>query len=414
MTAHANAPRSRLPLPALLGEAVAGLLQRPGRSLLTVVGTVLGVGALVAVLGLTATAAGQISERFTARAATEVVVEQADDAANRYTAGGEYLAFPDDADQRIQALNGVTHAGVWWPVNFDHGGTVSALPPGAGDHDTGDRTSVYAASPDALAAMHPTYTTGRGYDSFHNDRGEQVALLGAAAARTLGITRLDGYPAIFIDGHPFTVIGIIDDVKRNPDVLLGVIVPQRTAETLWGLPKTPAKMLIETDLGAAQLIGSQAALALRPDDPDVFRVIVPPDPTTLKDNVTGDLNTLFLLLAGVSLLIGTFGIANTTLVAVLERIPEIGLRRSLGARPRHIAGQFLTESAILGTIGGITGTTLGILTILTVAITNDWSAIMPLWLLATAPLLGTLTGLLAGLYPAWQTTRIEPADALRR
>ncbi len=383
--------------------------------MLTITGTVLGVGAMVGVLGLTASAAGQISKRFTVLAATEVTIEQTEDAAARYAGGANYVAFPADAGQKIEALNGARHAGVWWPVDFVGGGLVSPIPPGgAAGHSAAEEISVYAASPGALQAMHPSYAAGRGFDAFHDSRAEPVVLLGGAAARRLGVTRLDALPAVFIDGKPVTVIGIISDVDRNADILLGAVVPLRTAETLWGLPKTPPKMLIETELGAAQLIGSQAALALRPDDPDVFRVIVPPDPKTLKENVATDLNALFLLLAGVSLLIGTFGIANTTLVAVLERVPEIGLRRSLGARPRHIAVQFLTESAALGTLGGITGTTLGVLTVVGVAAAKDWSAILPTWLPPVAPLLGTLTGLLAGLYPAWRATRIEPADALRR
>jgi putative ABC transport system permease protein len=387
--------------------------------LLTALGTVLGVGALVAVLGLTATASGQISERFTVLAATEVTVEQTENAAREYTGGSEpYMAFPADASARIEELNGARHAGVSWPVEVlpelgpQRG--VSALPPGSSRAAATDDIAVYAAEPGVLAVINPRYSLGRGYDEFHEQRAEHVAIIGASVARQLGINRLDGDPAIFINEQPFTVIGIVADVDRNTEFLLGVLVPARSAEQLWGLPaKATPTMVIETDIGAAQLVASQAALALRPDNPGLFRVIAPPDPSTLRENVATDLNTLFLVLAGVSLLIGTFGIANTTLVAVLERVPEIGLRRSLGARPRHIAVQFLAESAVLGTVGGIVGTTLGITTILAVALMQDWSAIMPSWLPASFGL-GTLTGLLAGLYPAWQATRIEPADALRR
>lgn len=408
--------RSRLPIAGLLAEATAGLAQRPARALLTALGTVFGVGALVAVVGLTTTASGQISERFTLFAATEITVEQTEDAGLAYTGGGAepYKAFPDDAGERVEALNGVRNAGVWWTVpSLADRASVSPLPPGS-DQAVAEDLPVYAAEPGALEASHLHFVMGRGYDSFHESRSEQVAVLSASVARILDVSRLDGQPAIFINDDPFTVIGIVDDAQRNAEFLLGVMVPTTTAERLWELPKEFApKMTVETEIGAAQLIGSQTALALRPDNPSLFRVIVPPEPSTLKNNVATDLNVLFLALAGVSLLIGTFGIANTTLIAVLERVPEIGLRRSLGARPRHVASQFLTESAALGTIGGAVGTTLGILTILTVAIARDWSAIMPAWL-PSAALLGTLTGLLAGLFPAWKATRVEPADALRR
>ncbi|MGH8828295.1 MAG: ABC transporter permease, partial [Jiangellaceae bacterium] len=372
---------------------MSGLVQRPGRSALTAAGTVLGVGALVAVLGLTATATGQISERFTVLAATEIVVEQSDDAATRHNGGAPYMAFPEDADVRVGTLNGVQNAGVWWDIEVEQAG-VSRLPPGSAKvEEATDNITVMAASPGALRAMNPEFSAGRGFDEFHDGRYANVALLGSAAAHQLGITRLDSFPAIFIDGQPFTVIGILSDVERNTSALLGVVIPRQTAEHWWGTPGAPARMLIETEIGAAQVVGGQAAVALRPDDPDAFTVLTPPDPQSLKNTVASDLNALFLLLAGVCLLIGTVGIANTTLVSVLERVPEIGLRRSVGARPRHIAGQFLAESASLGMIGGLAGTAAGILVTVSVAIVKDWTPIMPAWLPLAAPFLGMLTGL---------------------
>jgi putative ABC transport system permease protein len=120
------------------------------------------------------------------------------------------------------------------------------------------------------------------------------------------------------------------------------------------------------------------------------------------------------VLAGVCLVVGAVGIANTTMVAVLERVGEIGLRRALGARPRHIAGQFLIEAAATGTAGGLAGASLGLLVVVTVALIQEWSAIVATWTLATAPLLGALVGLAAGAYPASRAARIEPIEALRR
>jgi putative ABC transport system permease protein len=130
--------------------------------------------------------------------------------------------------------------------------------------------------------------------------------------------------------------------------------------------------------------------------------------------VNTDLSGLFLLLATICLLIGAVGIANTTLVAVLERTGEIGLRRSLGARPRHVAAQFLAESTALGTLGGLAGTSLGALTVVVVALARHWTALLDPATVAPAPLIGTLVGLAAGLYPALRASRIEPLDALRR
>ncbi|WP_290863583.1 ABC transporter permease [Hamadaea sp.] len=396
----------------LFAEATAGVVQRPGRSALTVLGTVLGIGAFVAILGLTSTAGGQIDRRFTTLSATEVTVTDVgvpaspDDTAS---------SFPANAAERVRALNGVVNAGVWWPVPVRQP-RITAAPPAAADSlAQTSGLSFHAADPGALEAMHPVVTSGRLFDDFHASRGEHVAVLGAAAAARLGVTRLDAAPAVFVEGLSYTVIGVFDDIQRHPELLLSVIVPTSTALTDYGPPLDPrASMLIETRVGAADLIAKQAPLALRPDAPGRFKISAPADPRTLRGDIAGDLNVLFLLLAAISLVIGAVGIANTTLVAVLERSGEIGLRRSLGARRRHVAAQFLTESTALGTLGGLMGTSIGVAVVVSVALSHQWTAVLNPWTALPAPLVGSAVGLLAGLYPALRASWIEPVEALRR
>ncbi|MGH3443228.1 MAG: ABC transporter permease, partial [Nitriliruptorales bacterium] len=161
------------------------------------------------------------------------------------------------------------------------------------------------------------------------------------------------------------------------------------------------------------LIARQAALALRPEAPSLLSVVPPPDPRDLKSGVASDVNALFLLLAALAVIVGALGIANTTLVAILERTAEIGLRRSLGARPRHIAAQFLAESSALGALGGLMGATCGAVTVVLVSWQRGWTAIMSSEYVLPGPVVGGLIGLLAGLYPALRAARIEPVDALR-
>lgn len=396
------------------GEAVAGLLQRPARSVLTMLGTVLGIGAFVAVLGLTATAGSQIDQDFTALKATQVTLQDAAQPAQQ--ADGSSIvppvSFPSDAGAKVAALTGVVHAGVWWQTPLQN---PSVAPSAQLSSAPGGGILVYAADPGALAAMQPTMKTGVLYNDFHQGHGEHVAVLGSAAAQSLGISRVDDQPAVFVNGQPYTVVGIIDDVRREPEMLLGVIIPTSTALAAYGPPTQPrASMLIQTRVGAAQLVARQAPPLLRPDDPQLFTVIAPPDPHGLHDSVTGSFNSLFVLLAAICLAIGAVGIANITLVAVLERTAEIGLRRSLGARPRHIAAQFLAESTALGTLGGLIGTSAGVAVVVVVAMARQWTAVLEPWAVLPAPLIGTVVGLLAGLYPAMRAARIEPVEALRR
>lgn len=402
--------RSSLSGRDLFSEAGAAITRRPGRSLLTALGTVVGVGAFVATTGLASTAKAQVSERFDALAATEVRV--LDNEANQWWGNNTSETdppFTPDASERLERLNGVVAAGVYWKVT-DNDLDVRRLP------DPSRRAlaiDVMAASPGALRAAHPTMRTGTIYDNFHEQRAERVAVLGRVVADDLGIVRVDNQPAVFIGQRAYTVMGIIDDVDRNPELVRAVIIPSSTAAADFVNDGARYSVLIEVAPGAAQVIAGQAAMALRPQDPERLEVLAPPDPGRLRQSIEDDITGLLYGLAGLALLVGMIGIANTTLVAVLERRSEIGVRRALGARRRHIASQFLTESATLGLLGGILGTSLGILAVVVVSAQRDWTTTLDPLMTLPAPIIGAVTGLLAGLQPALRAARIAPASALR-
>jgi putative ABC transport system permease protein len=276
------------------------------------------------------------------------------------------------------------------------------------DEPTGNLDTATTAELTELAS-------GEFFNGFHEPDAQHVAVLGASAAASLGITNLADEPAIFIGGQPFTVIGIIVGSQRLPQLNVGVTVPESAAMRLWGVPQRgSAQMLIHTRLGAARVVAEQAPVALRPDNPRLLRGAAAPDVGQLQHSVSTSLNSLFLALAGISLIVGVIGIANTTLVAVLERAAEIGLRRALGARPRHIGVQFLAESTALGVFGGLVGSSQGVAAILGLTVYRHWTALLDPRIVLAAPAAGGVVGLLAGLYPALRASALEPADALRR
>ena len=401
-------------------EAVAGIVQRPGRAALTMLGTVLGVGAFVAVLGLTATGAGQISRQFTVLEDTTVTVEDNGPANNvAAPSTNPAIGFPADADAVADHINGVVAAGVWWPVALPEGTNFTGSLALSG---TASQTiNLLAASPGAVRAMGLHMVAGSPLSAYENDSRQHVAMIDTTTAAALGISaaRLASDPAVFVNGIAYTVVGVYSSAERIVAAESAMLIPERTALADYGNPQSgigtdeEAQMIIATKIGAAHAVARQIAAAELPTDPSRLVVTSPSSPQTLQSEVNSDLNGLFLILALVSLLIGAVGIANTTLVAVLERIEEIGMRRAVGARPRHIAAQFLAESTALGTLGGLVGTCIGVGTVVTFAALKDWTAILNPAYTLPAPLIGSVVGLLAGVYPSLRAARTSPLAALR-
>ncbi|MGH9071289.1 MAG: ABC transporter permease [Acidimicrobiales bacterium] len=393
----------RANLRILVRDAVGVLAARPGRSALTALGTIIGVGALVATVGFATTVRSQVSNQFNGLESTEVTVQDAQP--NSTTA-----AFPPDAATIADALPGVTASGLYWTL--DSATTVTTLP--APKASTA-QVSVLAAGPGAFGVIHPTLSFGRVFNPFDNRSDQRVALIGQGAASQLGIDADRPSQAIFIGGIPFSVVGIIKSVARQPESLLSVVIPVATATAIWGPPQeSPEQMIIQTRPGAAQVVGSEVAAALRPSDQSRLVALVPPDPAELRQSVNGDLTLLFVILGGVALLVGFVGITNSTLVAVLERVPEIGLRRAIGAQRREVALQFLIESGLIGSVAGLVGAAAGVICVVALSLTQGWTAVLPATVVLLSPLVGTVVGVLAGAYPAWRASRMEPVEALRR
>jgi macrolide transport system ATP-binding/permease protein len=408
-SSKAGVPRSGITARDLLAEAMAGMLARPMRMALTVLGIVIGMSALVATVGLTRTAGNRIISQFDQLAATELFVS----ARPGLVSGTiDPRAIPWDAPERLARLNGVVAAGLLSEVNI-RDSLVRASQVVDPVNATAFKLAVRAASPDLFAAVRAQLASGRFLDAGHSARADCVAILGPDAARRMGIGGVERLPAIFIGDKLCLVIGVLRDVVRRPELLGSVIIPEGTARQHFGL-LGPGMVVVETKIGAASLIAMQARAALRPDDPRALRVQLPLEPRRVRDEVQTDINVMFLLLGGLSLVVGALGIANITLVGVMERTAEIGLRRAIGATRRHIAAQFLFESASMGIVGGLLGSSVGVLIVVSVSAYQVWTPVIDPLAPLLAPAIGGIIGLFSGVYPASRAARLEPAEAFRR
>jgi hypothetical protein len=231
-------PSSRLTVPDAAAEAVAGIVQRPGRAVLTMLGTVLGVGAFVAVLGLTATGAGQISRQFTVLEDTTVTVED-NGPANNVAAPGTNppIGFPADADAVADHIKGVVAAGVWWPVSLPEGTSFTgSLALSAAASQT---ISLLAASPGAVRAMGLKLVAGSPLSAYENDTKQHVAVIDTTTAASLGISaaRLASHPAVFVDGVAYTVVGVYSSARRVAAQESAMLIPEQTALADYGNPE---------------------------------------------------------------------------------------------------------------------------------------------------------------------------------
>jgi putative ABC transport system permease protein len=361
-------------------------------------------------VGFAQTAAGQIANQFDSVSATQVVIEPATARDNNGTERATAV-LPWDSPERLSRLAGVENAGLVAEVDVKKQ-PVTSVPVNDPSAAATVSPAVVATSASLLDAVRGHVVTGRYFDAGHDERGDRVAVLGVRAAKELGINRVDSQPSIFIGDTSYTVIGIIEKVERRADLLDSVILPMGTARADFGVT-APVEVQVQIAVGAGSLVKRQAPIALDPNAPDSFTVQAPSGKSDLRENIQADINVVFLILGGIALLAGGLGIANVTMLSVMERIGEIGLRRALGATRRNIATQFMVESVVIGLLGGLIGSALGVFAVVIVSVVQGWTPIIDPWLAIGSALLGAVVGLAAGAFPARRASNIEPITALR-
>ncbi len=392
----------------LFSESMANLAARPTRSFMTALGTMLGIGGLVATVGLTNTAGDQIVSTLQTLAPTQMMIQSSVDESIGF--GASPLTWA--SVHRVEHLSGVITAASMAVIS--QGGLVSARGYRSTPKDDTRLQSidVVAADPTMFNVIQAHLANGRFYDAGHNTRADHVAVLGADAAKRLNIAIIRPGQAIKLNNEAFAVAGIFDDSDTHAELQNSVIIPSNTAAALFNTKK-PSSIFLRTMPGAVRQIAQQAQLAVSPSNPSAVKVVAPPEPVYVRKTVAASVRNLLLIMGLISLAIGGIGIANMALVGVLERQHEIGLRRALGATPTHVAAHVMVESAATGLLGGFLGMALGVFAISLVSASKGWTPVIDPRTLTLAPIGGAIVGLLAGVFPALRAAHIEPALSLR-
>jgi putative ABC transport system permease protein len=242
---------------------------------------------------------------------------------------------------------------------------------------------------------------------------EPVAVLGYAAAQRLGIDRLYPGERIWLGGMWFYLAGILNSATLAPEIDSSVLVGFPAAKRYLGFDGHPTTIYVRSVTSQTAAVQSVLAATANPEAPNEVQVSQPSAALTARADAQGALNSLFLGLGAVSLLVGAVGVANIMLIGVLERRSEIGLRRALGATKRNIRTQFLSEAILLALIGGAVGVTAGAASTAVYAFTKHWTVVVPTTAWAGGLAAAILIGAIAGLLPAVRAARMSPTEALR-
>jgi putative ABC transport system permease protein len=395
----AGSERSRLPGRELLGVAFQGLRSRKLRAALSALGIAIGIGAMVAVVGVSASAQANLIAEIDALGTNLLTVTPGTDFS------GKSAPLPATALPMISAEADVSRAAAVYDT--DEAVFRSPYVPTA---ETGG-LDVMADAGDLPKVMGAAMISGR----FLSPRRQELpeAVLGSAAAQNLQIYHLNGRVLVSIGGTWFTVIGVMGHAELDASLDTDVFISRPMAAKYFKTKPHASTIYVRSGQDSVTSVSDLLGPTANPQDPNAVGVGRPSDILEARAAAKGQFTTLLLGLGAVALLVGAIGIANIMVISVLERRGEIGLRRALGATRSHITAQFLCESALLAAIGGAFGLLFGAGATEVYAQAKHEPFVVPLYAVIAGPAAGFLIGALAGLYPATKAARLSPTEALR-
>jgi putative ABC transport system permease protein len=401
-------------LKATLRLALQALVRNKVRSLLTMLGIVIGVAAVIVTVAIGAGARMSVQSSISSLGSNLIVVQ------------------PGSVTQS-GARGGFGTASTLTPAD---GLAIAQLPGVASVSPVVTmRTQVVAGENNwqtTVSGVAPTYTfirtwpiaSGRFLDAGDLASTAKVAVLGATVVAQLfpdGATPIGA--TVIVKGAPFTVIGTLGALGQSgigQDQDDTVLIPYTSAmERLTGLTTVNSLMVSAADASAIDAVQQHLTQLLEQrhrivaSQPDDFQVRNLQSIAAAASQTGAVMEFLLAGVAAVSLVVGGIGIMNIMMVSVTERTREIGLRMAVGARGKTILHQFLTESIVLATIGGLVGVIAGTIGTLLVAAVAHWpTSIPPQWIVASV-LFASLVGIFFGYYPAQKAARLNPIEALR-
>jgi putative ABC transport system permease protein len=383
----------------LLRVGGLGLRSRRVRALLSALGISIGIAAIVGVLGISQSSKtgllnelGQFGNLLTVQTGS--------------TGFGQQTELPVTSEGMVSRVAPVTSVTELGDIANSYVYRSSFVP-------TIDTNGISLSASDA--ALPATLGATVAHGTFLNAASVHfpAVVLGAVTANLLGIENLANPTQVWIGGHWFTVVGILNPVELVSQMDAMAFIGFPIAEQYFGFDGHPTELYVRSVPGQVSAVADVLPATVSPADPSVVQVTFPSDILRAEVAAKGAYNALLLGLGAIALLVGGVGIANVMVISVLERRSEIGLRRALGARRRHVAEQFLAEALLLSALGGVAGTVIGGAATAMYAVSQHWSVQIPAIALCGGICAALAIGAVAGLYPSMRAAHLSPTEALR-
>ena len=401
----------------LFGEifsvAIDALRVNKLRSLLTMLGIIIGVSAVIAMLALGTGAQQAVNERISSLGTTLVTVVPGQVFTGGIASATDRARLNMEDAQALEA----------------RGTTFGAVQPEMGRslavqfRATNTNTQVVGSTPNYLEVRKYTLAAGRMFDTGENEGRKRVAVVGATTATNLGLGEALVGQEIRVGGNSFEVIGVMAPKGgatgfNDPDDQ--IVIPINTARfRVIGRPDlrsinviAPSEAAIPATMAEIQKI-MRREHRLLPGRPDDFEIRNQADFLATLGETTKVFTYLLAGIAAVSLLVGGIGIMNIMLVSVTERTREVGIRKALGATRRTVLMQFLIEAIVLCLLGGIIGVALGIGMAWALKALLQWNTTVSLSSVLLAFLFSAGIGVLFGVWPARRAASLDPIQSLR-
>jgi len=375
----------------------SGLRARPMRVFLSALGIAIGIAAMTAVVGISSSSRAELDNQLAALGTNLLTVSPGSSMMTAETA-----ALPRESVSMISRIGPVTEVAAVGEVSDVDVYRTDQMP----SEQTGGRTvrAAYLDLPDTVGA---TVASGTWFNAA--TARYPAVVLGATAARQLGVP-VGGQ--VYLGGRWFTVIGVLNLVALAPELDLAALVGWDAASSYLDFDGHPTTIYTRSRDTAVESVRSVLAATANPEDPSGVLVSRPSDALAARQATNTAFTGLLLGLGAVALVVGGVGVANTMVIAVLERRGEIGLRRSLGATRGQVRLQFLVESLLLSLLGGAAGVLIGVVVTAVFARIRWWPVVVPAWAMAGGLAATAVMGTVAGLYPAIRAARLPPTEAL--